>query len=289
LFIILYICEKPTDNEFAKGVVSVLTAVAIDPRRHSPSAQLISAWGAVLVPLIGVLALLSWTALSAAETRSGRWEGVLHLPREELQLIVDLDRAAAGQWIGSVIIPALHIKGAAVSDIVASDSALSFSIQEALGIPHEEQATFSGTARGDTLVAGTFKMAGNSAPFERTRTGPPQVELPPKSTPIDENLAGTWEGTYTLKDGRDRHVTLTLESHGKAAGTATLLIVGKEPHNFPIDLVTVEGTFVTIESLRVPVKIEGRLHQSAAEFVAVMDQGPIEVPLVLRRKGKGTP
>lgn len=140
---------------------------------------------------IGILALLASSATRATESRSGRWEGVLHLPGAELQLTVDLDRTRGGQWVGSVIIPGLHIKGAAISDIVANGGALSFSIQEALGITREEQAAFTATTRGRRSLAGTFAQGGNSAPFELTKTGPPQVELPPNSTPIDETLAGT--------------------------------------------------------------------------------------------------
>jgi hypothetical protein len=236
--------------------------------------------------MIGTFALLASTATGAAALPNGRWEGALHLPRDELQLIVDLDRNRAGLWVGSVTIPALHIKGAAISDIVAHYGALSFSIQEALGIPHEEQANFSGTTRGEQSVAGTFTQGGNSAPFELKRTGPAQVELPPTSTPISQALAGTWEGTYEL-NGRKRLVTLKLESHGEDGATATLVIIGKEPRTLPVDLVTVEGSFLTIESHRARVILEGRVNQSTGEFLAVMEQRSVEAPLVLRHKGGG--
>ena len=60
---------------------------------------------------------LFFTLVSAgAEDLAGRWEGSIQIPGREFDLIVDLDRTDGKNWTGSIIIPGLDVKGAALTE-----------------------------------------------------------------------------------------------------------------------------------------------------------------------------
>jgi hypothetical protein len=65
--------------------------------------------------------------------------------------------------------------------------------------------------------------------------------------------------------------------------TAEFVIVGKKTNNLPIDLVTQEGDWLTIDSHEIGISYEGRLKKDSGEITGTLEQGPIEIPLVLHR------
>ena len=114
------------------------------------------------------------------------------------------------------------------------------------------------------------------------KTGPAQVELPRKSTAISKDLEGEWKGDYEM-NGYPRHVTLTLSNRARSGqGAAQLVVVGKRTTNAPVDLVTDEDGFLTIESHEIGITYEGRLQKEAGEIKGTFTLGPFELPLVLR-------
>src|SRR5260370_39912668 len=143
---------------------------------------------------VGALLLASVTVGRTEESESGRWEGSVQIPGRELTLVVDLAQDSHGSWIGSIIIPGLDIKGALLTEIAVKDSSASFAIKTARGL----QATFKGNLNADGALAGNFVEAGNTAPFVLKKTGPAQVEVPPRSTAISKELEGEWKGEYEL-------------------------------------------------------------------------------------------
>jgi hypothetical protein len=229
---------------------------------------------------------LFFTLVSAgAEDLAGRWEGSIQIPGREFDLIVDLDRTDGKNWTGSIIVPGLDVKGAALTKLMVSDSGISFTIKSALASARTGVATLEGQLNDVGELTGNFRQAGNIAPFVLKKTGPPQVELPRKSSSISKDLAGEWKGDYEM-DGYPRHVTLTLAGHGTEPGTAQLVVVGKRTTNAPIDLVTDENGFLTIESHEFGITYEGRLQKNAGEIKGTFTLGPFELPLVLRRPTK---
>jgi hypothetical protein len=114
---------------------------------------------------------------------SGRWEGTAQIPDDELTLIVDLAQVN-GPWVGPVIIPGLGVKGAPLTDINVKPPDLSFAVKNALGI--QLKLRLDGTGK----MSGNFQQAGNCATVRLQKTGPPQVELPPRSTAVAKELEG---------------------------------------------------------------------------------------------------
>ncbi len=226
--------------------------------------------------------LSSALVCAAADNVAGRWEGSIKIPDRELPCIIDLDQPEGKDWIGSIIIPGLGIKGAPLTEIAVNDSGISFTIKGALASPLVAAPKFQGHLAGTSRLTGDFLQAGNTAPFTLAKTGPPQVELPRQSTPVSKDLEGEWKGDYEM-NGYPRHVTLTLRNAASRAASAQLVVVGKRTTNAPIDLVTDERGFLTIESHEVGITYEGRLRKESGEIKGTFTLGPFELPLVLRR------
>jgi hypothetical protein len=225
---------------------------------------------------------VSLLACAAAQDLAGRWEGSIQIPGREFDLIVDLTQAGGKNWIGSIIIPGLDVKGAPLAQLSVRDSDVSFTIKGALASERTGPATLQGRLTDQGALSGNFLQAGNSAPFVLRKTGPAQVELPPKSTAISKDLEGVWKGDYEM-NGYPRHVTLTLSNRDSGQGAAQLVVVGKRTTDAPVDLVTDADGFLTIESHEIGITYEGRLKKEAGEIRGTFTLGPFELPLVLRR------
>ena len=227
--------------------------------------------------LVLIFLFISTLLCCAQRSGSGRWEGSVKIPERELRLIVDLAQNSDGAWIGSIIILGMDVKGAALTDIVVTNSELTFATKSALGA-----VKFSGHFSGNGALIGDFMQAGNGAPFTLEKAGRPQVEFPERSTPIAEELEGAWKGEYELF-GYPRHVTIKLANHGADGATAEFVVVGKKTNNLPVDLVTQEGGLLTIDSHEMGISYEGCFQKDSGEIHGTLVQGPLELPLVLRR------
>jgi hypothetical protein len=236
----------------------------------------------VFLRLASIILFCSTLASEAAESAAGRWEGAIEIPGSEFPLIVDLDQVAGKDWVGSIIIPGLDLKGAPLTDLSVSDSEISFTIKDALASKQTGPAKFKGRVAKATRLTGDFLQAGNTASCVLQKTGPPQVELPRKSTSVSQELEGEWKGDYEM-DGYPRHVTLTLANHKSAGASAQLVIVGKQTNNVPVNLITEENGFLTIKSPEFGITYEGRFGREASEINGTFTLGPFELPLVLRR------
>jgi len=234
-----------------------------------------------------LIALTGWLVASfscfAADTAAGRWEGSVQIPDFPLNVVVDLDHDASGALIGSIIFPALNIKGAQLTDIVVADADVSFALKGVLTDPQTGPAKVHAHLDTTGSMTGNFTQAGNSTTFSLKRTGSAQVDLPVRSTAVSGEFAGKWVGEYELM-GYARHVTLTLTNHESASASAEFIIVGKKVNNLPVDLVTQDGAFLRIESHEIGINFEGRFRKDTGEISGTYEQGPFELPLVLHRE-----
>lgn len=230
-----------------------------------------------------LLGLALVPALGVAATPAGRWQGVVEIPGRPLALVVDVAQDADGRWIGSVIVPALGVKGAPIEHVTSDAGGVAFDFGRLLASPAYGPAHFAARLQADGAMAGEMRQAGNVAPFTLTRTGPAQVEPPVRSTPVAADVAHAWRGDFELT-GYPRHVTLTFENHAAGGATATMVVVGHATTTVPIDLVVQEGANLRIESQAMGIAFEGRLDDAHAELQGTIEVGPIERPLVLRRE-----
>jgi hypothetical protein len=228
--------------------------------------------------LLFVFASLAW--LRADDKVAGRWEGLAKIPGEDLKLIVDLAAGDVGKWNGSVSIPALQLSGAFLDGITVNGSNVSFTVKTALADQHLGPAKFNGQLLPNGDITGDFTQAGNTAPFTLSKTGPPQVESPPRSTSIKPEWEGTWKGTYEAL-GYSRSVTLKLMNRGADGAGAEWEIIGKRDNKLPVDLVVQNGLFVTVDSHETGLSFEGSLQNS--EIKGTITQGPYESAVTLHR------
>lgn len=229
---------------------------------------------------IAFLFLASALLVRAETNPTGRWEGTAQIPGREMRLIIDLAPEGDKNWRGSVIIPDLNIAGAALADITRNGAELSFSIKGALADPKSQSAKFKARLESEDKIAGEFVQAGNRAPFSLTKVGPPQILPPPRSTVIAKELEGEWQGSYELF-GYPRKVTIKLKNRGADGASADFLIVGKKENHLPVDLVTQEGDFITIDSHETGLSFEGRIEKG--EIKGLVLQGPLEIPVTMTR------
>jgi hypothetical protein len=231
--------------------------------------------------MVWLLAAFAVSALApAGGVPQGRWEGSIAVPDRALPLIVDLARDGE-RWVGSVTLPGLSIKGAALDHVAVTPQGATF----ALTVPEGGRglaATFTGRIGKDGGMTGTFLQAGNSAAFALRRVGEAQVDPPVSSTPVAAALEGEWRGDYE-RDGYARHVTITLRNHAGGPATATFGIVGKRNNDLPVDLVQQDGALVTVYSHATGLSYEGRPGAEPDTLAGTLTQGSVDIPLALRR------
>jgi hypothetical protein len=232
--------------------------------------------------LFAAIFFASAALCQAAESVAGRWEGSAQIPGAELKLVVDLSDEGGKGWVGSIIVPGFSVKGAPLTDLNVRSSDLAFAIKGVLGNARVGQAEIHAHLTADGHLTGDFKQGGNSAPFILEKTGPPQVERPPRNTAIARELEGEWKGDYELI-GYARHVTMKFANHGADGAALEFVIVGKKTNNVPVTLVTQEGDFLSIKSDDFGMSYEGRFRKEANEINGTLVQGPFEVPLIMRR------
>ena len=225
-----------------------------------------------LVRLIAILIIAAALPCLAEEEISGRWEGTVKIPEDELNLIVDLSQEN-GAWVGSIIIPGLGLKGTPLTDIKVQPPDVNFAVKGALGIQLKLRVA------ANNKLAGNFEQAGNRAAVTLQKTGAPQVEYPPRNTPVAKELEGEWKGDYEML-GYTRHVSFKFANHPDGA-TADFVIVGRKHNVLPVDLVTQEGDLVTVDSHEMGFSFEGRLKNG--KLTGAVRQSASETPLVLER------
>ena len=231
--------------------------------------------------LFATILLASAALCQAAPSAAGRWEGVAQIPGLELKLIVDLSDEGGKGWIGSIIVPGFGIKGEPLVDLHGSSGDLAFAIKAALGNERAGRAELKAHLTPENKLAGNFTQGGNSAPFVLEKTGPPQVDVPPRNTAVSKELEGEWKGDYEMM-GYARHATMKFANRAEGAALE-FVIVGKKVNNVPVTLVTQEGDFLTIKSDEFGMTFEGRFVKEAGEIKGTLSQGPLEAPLLLRR------
>jgi hypothetical protein len=232
--------------------------------------------------LLTLLVCFPALVCSAARPAEGRWEGRVEIPGSELQLTVDLAQGSTGGWAGSIVIPGLGVKGATLSNLVVTDTDVSFDLGQVLGSATQGPAGFRAHLVATDSMAGQMRQAGSAATLVLRKIGPAQVELSPRSTPVRLDVEDQWVGEYEL-GGYPRHVTITLENHADAGASAKFVIVGKMTNDLPVDLVVQQGNLLRVESQSTQVSFEGRVVSEASEIRGTLELGSIELPLVLHR------
>lgn len=225
--------------------------------------------------------LLAFAAIAgAAELPDGRWEGHAQVPGRPLRVVLDLDRSD-GIASGAISLPDLGVRGAPLADVAFSNGELTCSIKGALANQRHGPAKVKAHLKEDGSLAGEFAQGGNTAPLTLVRAGAAQIEPPPKSTSVAREIEGEWKGEYELF-GYPRKLTLKFQNRGPEGAAADFVIMGKKENILPVDLVTQEGSFLSVTSSETGLSFEGRIE--GGQLVGTILQGPLEIPVTLQRE-----
>lgn len=226
-------------------------------------------------------ALLGLCSAAASELPPARWEGVLRLPRRAIPLVLDLARDG-DQWRGSITLVGLGLKGAPLAEVRVREGEFSAVLADALVDAQHGPARLQAKLQPDGQLSAEFQQGGNTAAVALRRTGEPLVERAPASTSVARGFEGDWQGEYELL-GYPRKVTLKLQNQPGGPARAEFVIVGRRRNEVPVSRLVQQSEFLTLEARSFGLTFEGRLEPSGGELRGVLLQGPLEIPLTLRR------
>ena len=224
---------------------------------------------------IAVLVASGLTLAQSAPPPSGRWEGAIQVPGQELKVEIDLAEIG-GKWQGRIAIPVQNMKDFPLSDITVKGDAVSFAMK---GIPGHPQ--FNGTvSKEGKVLSGDFIQGGGTMPFSLTRTGDAKFDPPPKSTPVAKEVEGTWEGTLNV-NGKTLRLVLKLANQGDSGAGGTLISVDQGNAEIPLGAVTQTGSKLKVMVPAVQGAYDGELKDG--QLTGTWTQGPLSLPLTFTR------
>lgn len=223
--------------------------------------------------------LLAGVALAQSSTSaSGHWEGTIEVPGQPLAISVELSTTAAGAWGGAISIPAQHISAFPLSDITVKDAEVGFAMK---GVPGDP--IFKGKVVGDPrTMSGQMTQGGVSIPFTLTWKGEPKIEEPPKSTRVNGDFEGAWEGTLSVGASQLRLI-VKMANEGEAA-RGTMVSVDQGGGEIPITQITQAGSNLTLVIGPISGRYEGEL--KAGQIEGTWIQGSQSFPLMFKRPAK---
>jgi hypothetical protein len=217
------------------------------------------------------LALLS----AAAWAQAGHWQGTIKMgENRNLPITVDLAKNADGSWIGS-----MSVTGSTSVDVPATVTVNGAAVRFVANLP--QRATFEGKLSDDgATITGTAGNADGDTSFQLTRSGDPNVKLPPASTPLPKEFEGQWEGSIDA-GGTVRKVGLKLVNGADGKGTA-VLIAGEQHMEIPAATVTAKGKELTLDVRAVSGSYRGTLGDNG-EIAGEWTQGPTHAPVTFKK------
>ena len=190
---------------------------------------------------VAALALCA-SALAAQTGASGHFEGGIDLPDRQLKIEVDLDRTDKGEWAGTISIPEQRLKNVPLGGVSVQGNAVSFVMK---GIPGEP--TFKGTLMPETqTIAGDFTQASAQLTFFVKRTGAAILDIP-KSTPITNAMAGTWDAALEVAPDKKLRLTLKLANTSSGAAAGTMVSIDQGNLEIPITAIVQTGPNLKLE------------------------------------------
>jgi len=241
-----------------------------------PSARKRSAWsvGALVAAyILTAPATGRGASIQKTGTAAGHWTGTISGP--EIAVEVDLASKGGDAWYGTISIPSQGTKGVPLSDVSVKGTAVTFGIPNAPGDPR-----YAGTLSADgKIITGDFTQGGATLTLTLTWKGEPKFEVPQKSTPITQDLEGTWEGSLDV-NGNILRLVLKL-ANGTNGATGTLISRDQNNVEIPVATITQAGSHVKLLVTMISGTFDGEV--KGGELAGTWAQGPLSLPLVFKR------
>ena len=228
-------------------------------------------------PLAAALLLFSLSSLHAQTGLApGHWEGIIHMPNQEVPVAVDLARGPGDAWIGSLTIPGATAADVPLSHITVDSAKVHFTV--ALPESPNFDARFTADA---TALSGEASTAKGAVPFEMKRSGDAHVKLPPPSSAWSKALEGKWEGAIDV-NGQIRHVAMKLSPAADGTATGSVFAVDDNNQEIPVTTVIFQDKELQLEVAGIGGRYRGAFG-AGGEIAGEWSQGPIRLPLTFTR------
>lgn len=213
-------------------------------------------------------------AQAPAADLSGHWEGSIQAPAIEVPFALDVVKGGAGEFAGTVNLPADRLTGLPLLRVALEGTTVSFYARA--------DQPLTGTLSADgTTVTGDYFAEGGSAPFSMMRKGAAQVYPAPSSGPIGRDLEGTWDGIIAA-NGLEVHVRLSLVNRPDHRSTGYLVNMDQGGLRLPLAIAQ-DGSSVTLTTPVTTIVFTGTVDAGAGEFRGVLSHGSASVPLTFHR------
>jgi hypothetical protein len=220
------------------------------------------------------LGLAVASLLGAQSTPAGHWEGTFNADGREIGLSFDLAQKDAG-WIASMGIPAEHMTGLVVKDLVVNGKSVKFMAVELM------MAIVDLKLGDEGKLTGTIANPRSSLPIEFRRTGDAKVQLPPTSPSVSKELEGDWAGALKTP-GSELEVTIHFKNLPDGTVAATIDIPATKSVAMPIDNVKQSGAKVEFGLKIAHGAFQGTLKDG--ELTGALGHDGQSMPMVLKKK-----
>ena len=229
---------------------------------------------------LAALALSLSVSIRSAAAQAGHFEGQIQTPNRDLAIIVDLARNTSGAWIGSMSVAQSTSIDVPLRKITVDGSTVKFTTN----LP--TSTSFEGTLSADAhTIEGTVTGPRGSAPFKLARNGEADVKIPPASSALSKDFAGTWEGSLDV-GGKIAHLGVKLAPTTDGTAEGALILLDEGGLEIPLSTVTVQGKELLLEARAVSGRYRGTLGASG-EIAGEWTQGPGRFVLTLKRRSGG--
>jgi len=219
---------------------------------------------------------------------SGHWKGAIQVTNPNdgslVELAMDVDLSATSQALaGTISIPQQKLKDRLLMNIAVNGRSVTFQI--APSNPGDNVFTGELSADGKS-IAGTLAYSSAALPFSLTRTGDASIATPARSTAIDTQMEGTWNGTLDVS-GRQYRIVMTLANRADGTSAGTLVNLDQNRMEIPITTITQRGATLTLEVKAINGSYASTVNADATALVGTWTEDNLTLPLTFRRAAEG--
>ncbi len=219
-------------------------------------------------------------AEEGTDSIAGHWEGDIQLPSTRLGIRVDLERAAAGVWSGTIDIPVQGLRGFQLGAVVVEGGSVQFGMP---GIPGEPQ--FRGACDPEhRRITGQFTQGGRTSPFalERRPKKPTAGETPARGVP-GRGLIGHWQGSLKPAPVIELRLALEITNAASSKSGGVMVSIDQGGARIPLTEIGEEAGRVVLKARSVGGQFQGEFNEDGSEMVGEWTQSGRVLPLLFRR------
>ncbi|MBZ5625050.1 MAG: hypothetical protein LAQ69_41060 [Acidobacteriia bacterium] len=211
-------------------------------------------------------------------TFSGRWQGTIKVPGQDVVVIVNLAKSPKGEWMGSFSMPELGATDIPLDKLAVAQTKVHFLLASMPGNP-----SFDGSLGPDGReMSGTFSTAQSKSPLTLKRIGEAQIKPPTPNTPLSKDFEGTWHATL---DPGDTQIRLLVKLTRAADGTASGTVVSVDQANREVPLTSIQqkDRSLDFEIRSIAVRFHGTLNNAANAIAGAWEQMSRTAPVTFHR------